>query len=244
MQLTGKTALITGAGRRIGRVLAHRLAERGANVVVHYHRSADEAQSLVSELQAQGVQAWALRADLADAAAVETLATEALANCGQIDVLINNASLFWRSPIQEADLAHWDIQQAVNVRAPWLLAKALGPAMVAAGAGKIINLTDYLAVRPVKDYTAYEVSKAALNGLTLALAKEFAPAVQVNAVSLGPILPAEDMTPDAEAKLIARLPLKRWGSPEDVAAAVLFLIEGSDFTTGSILSVDGGSLIR
>ena len=244
MDLRDKTVLVTGAARRLGLALALRLAGRGARLAIHYHQSAAEAEALVATIRADGGEAEAFAADLAAAAAVQGLAASALARFGRVDVLINNAALFWRAPWPEADLAHWDRQQAVNVRAPWLLAQALAPAMQAAGAGKIVNLTDYLAQRPVRDYVAYEVSKSALNGLTLALAKALAPSIQVNAVSLGPILPAAGMAPSDEAALIERLPLRRWGRPDDVVAAVLFLIEGSDFVTGSILPLDGGSLIR
>jgi pteridine reductase len=146
--------------------------------------------------------------------------------------------------VATASLADWDGHLAINVRAPWLLAQALAPAMKQAGAGKIINLTDYLAVRPVRDYVPYEVSKAAMDGLTRALAKALAPEIQVNAVALGPILPAAGMDEAEQEALIRRLPLRRWGSPDDVVAAVRFLIEGTDFATGTILPVDGGSLIR
>lgn len=244
MQLTGKTVLITGAAQRIGRALTLAMADAGAHVVLHANRSIADAQQLAEALDRPDRRAWALAADLADADAVQRLAADALALTGRIDVLINNASRFERTPVESASLADWDGHMAVNVRAPWLLAQALAPAMRQAGAGKIVNLTDYLAVRPVRAYVPYEVSKAALDGLTRALAKALAPEVQVNAVALGPILPAAGMAEGDEAALIRRLPLQRWGSPDDVVAAVRFLVEGTDFATGTILSVDGGSLVR
>jgi pteridine reductase len=220
------------------------MAASGAHVILHAHRSLDAATALAAELDRPDRRAWALGADLADAGAVAGLARAALALTGRVDVLINNASRFERTPVATADLADWEGHMAVNVRAPWLLAQALAPAMRASGAGKIINLTDYLAQRPVRDYVPYEVSKAALDGLTLALAKAYAPEIQVNAVALGPILPAAGMGDEEQEALIRRLPLRRWGSPDDVVAAVRFLIEGTDFATGTLLPVDGGSLIR
>jgi pteridine reductase len=244
MQLAGKTVLITGAAHRIGRALAGAMAEAGAHVILHAHRSLDAATALAAELDRPARRAWALGADLADSAAVSRLAQAALVRTGRVDVLINNASRFDRTPVATADLGDWEGHMAVNVRAPWLLAQALAPAMREAGAGKIINLTDYLAQRPIQDYVPYEVSKAALDGLTLALAKAYAPEIQVNAVALGPILPAAGMGDDEQEALIRRLPLRRWGSPDDVVAAVRFLIEGTDFATGTILPLDGGSLIR
>ncbi|MBC7542411.1 MAG: SDR family oxidoreductase [Candidatus Sericytochromatia bacterium] len=244
MQLAGKTVLVTGAAHRIGRAIALDLAAAGADMIVHAHRSIVEAEALAAYIQSTGRRAWALAADLADPAAVQDLAVQALALTGRVDVLVNNAAIFERTPLAAAGLADWDRHMAVNVRAPWLLAQALAPAMQPAGAGKIINLTDYLAVRPVRDYVPYQVSKAALNGLTLALAKAYAPTVQVNAVALGPILPAAGMDDAEQEKLIRRLPLQRWGSPDDVVKAVHFLIAEADFATGSTLSIDGGSMIR
>jgi pteridine reductase len=244
MQLAGKTVLVTGAAQRIGRALALAMADAGAHVILHAHRSLAEAERLAAALDRPDRRAWALGADLGDAEAVQGLAAAALSLTGRVDVLINNASRFDRTPVATASLADWDGHLAINVRAPWLLAQALAPAMKQAGAGKIINLTDYLAVRPVRDYVPYEVSKAAMDGLTRALAKALAPEIQVNAVALGPILPAAGMDEAEQEALIRRLPLRRWGSPDDVVAAVRFLIEGTDFATGTILPVDGGSLIR
>ncbi len=244
MQLDGKTILVTGAAHRIGRAIAQALAAGGAEVIVHAHRSMAEAEALAASLQTETRRAWALQADLADPAAVVRLAAEALALTGRVDVLVNNASVFERQPMATATVADWDRHMAINVRAPWLLTQALAPAMQAAGAGKVVNLTDYLAVRPVPDYVPYEVSKAALDGLTRALAKAYAPAIQVNAVALGPILPAAGMSDEEQEKLIRRLPLQRWGSPEDVVKAVRFLIVDADFATGSTVAIDGGSLLR
>lgn len=238
MRLAGKVALVTGAARRVGRVIARRLGERGARLALHYRGSRREAESLARELGG----AELFQADLADARQVARLAKEVLSRFKRVDVLINNASIYEETPLP-ASAEAWDAHMAVNARAPWLLAQALAPAMRRAGAGKIVNIADWAGLRPYPSYLPYCASKAALLCVSDALAKAYAPEVQVNAVLPGPVLPPESMTA-AQRRLVARANLlKRLGDPEDVARAVLFFIEGSDFATGARLTVDGGRLI-
>src|SRR2546428_154915 len=243
MELRGRWGLVTGAARRIGRSIALALAGRGLNVIVHYNASADAAAATVREIEALGVRALALPADLGRADDVVRLAREAEARSGGVDVLVNNASNYLRAPFDELSEAIWDASLDVNLKAPFLLAWHLGRAMKARGRGRIVNLADWAGERPYADYLPYCVSKAGVICLTKALAKALAPAVQVNAVSPGPVLPPEDLTPSEREAIVRATPLHRFGTPEDVARCVRFLVDEADFTTGAVYPVDGGRLI-
>jgi NAD(P)-dependent dehydrogenase (short-subunit alcohol dehydrogenase family) len=243
MQLQGRWALVTGAGKRIGRVIALELGARGANVVVHHHRSAAEAEAVAASLRSGGVQAITLRADLADAAQARRLASEAETRTGGIALLVNNASNYLRTPFDTITEADWDASLDVNLRAPFVLAWTLGRAMRDRGEGCIVNLTDWAGERPYRHFLPYCVSKAGLIALTKALARELAPAVRVNAVSPGPVLPPAELDADHLAAIVRATPLARLGSPEDVARAIRFLVEEGDYATGSVLHVDGGRSI-
>ncbi len=240
MDLPGRWALVTGGAKRIGRVIAHELAGRGANVIVHYHSSADEAADVVASLRALGVEADALHADLGDADQVRRLADDAEARSGGLAILVNNASNYLRSRFDALTEANWDASLDVNLKAPFLLSWAIGRAMRARGDGTIVNLVDWAGERPYVDYLPYCVSKAGLIALTKALARELAPTVRVNAVAPGPVLPPDDFGPDTIAAIRRATPLARIGAPEDVARAIRFLAEEATFSTGSILHVDGG----
>ncbi len=240
MNLDGRVALVTGAGRRLGRAIAEGLAARGARVAVHYGRSADEAAAVVAGIRARGGDAAAFAADLASTAEVERLADAASAHFGAVDVLVNSASVFYRTPIESVGLDEWRENLAVNLTAPYVLSLRLGRAMRARGAGKIINIGDGDGERPYRDFVPYSVSKAALVALTRGLAKALAPEVQVNCVAPGPILMPEGSSEEERACALSRTPLRRFGDPQDIVAAVLFLIEQGDFITGATLPVDGG----
>ena len=234
---------MTGAAKRVGRVIALELAGRGMNVVVHYHTSADAAAATVRELESLGVRACALAADLSRAPEVERLAGEAEGRSGGLAVLVNSAANYLRVPFERLTEAVWDASLDTNLKAPFLLAWHIGRAMRARGSGHIVNLADWAGERPYRDYLPYCVSKAGIIGLTRALAKELAPEVQVNAVAPGPVMPPEDMAA-AEREAIARAtPLRRLGKPEDVARCVRFLVEEASFSTGATFYVDGGRLI-
>jgi NAD(P)-dependent dehydrogenase (short-subunit alcohol dehydrogenase family) len=243
VQLRGGWALVTGSAKRVGRSIALALAERGANVVVHYNTSAAEADATVGELRQRGVDAIALQADLADRAQVVRLAEQAEARSGGIGLLVNNASNYFRVPFDRLDEKVWDDSLDVNLKAPFLLSWHLGRAMRERGGGRIVNLADWAGERPYNDYLPYCISKAGMICLTKALAKALAPTVLVNAVAPGPVMPPEDMS-EAERQAIMRAtPLRRLGSPEDVARCVRFLAEEADFSTGAVYLVDGGRLI-
>ena len=234
---------MTGAAKRVGRVIALELAGRGMHVAVHYHTSAEAAAATVREIDALGVRACALGADLSQAAEVARLAAEAEAQSGGLAVLVNSASNYLRVPFERLTEAVWDASLDTNLKAPFLLAWHLGRAMQTRGSGHIVNLADWAAERPYRDYLPYCVSKAGVICITKELAKELAPEVQVNAVAPGPVMPPEGMSA-AEREAIARAtPLGRLGTPEDVARCVRFLVEEASFSTGATFYVDGGRLI-
>jgi pteridine reductase len=239
MELRGRTALVTGGARRIGRAIALGLGARGARVAVHHHRSAAEAAAVVDALRAAGTIADAFAADLTDARAVRALGDTVAGALGPVDVLVNNASVFYRTPLAALDERAWDDNFAVNAKAPYLLSLHLGRAMRARGAGKIVNVGDAGGGRAWAEYVPYAASKAALVALTQGFAKALAPAVQVNCVAPGPILPPRGATAEEEARLLARAPLGRFGGTDEIVAAVLYLVE-RDFVTGTTLVVDGG----
>ncbi|HWP65229.1 MAG TPA: SDR family oxidoreductase [Candidatus Limnocylindria bacterium] len=241
--LAGQWALVTGSARRVGRAIALALARRGANVLVHCNHSALEGRGVVEEIRALGRDATVLRADLADARAVERLATAALEHAGTVDVLVNSASNYVRTPLATLDEHAWDHSLDVNLKAPYLLSVALGRHMQASGRGCIVNIVDWAAERPYRDYLPYCVAKAGLVGLTKALARELAPEVRVNAVAPGPVLLPEDMSTDEAARVVRATPLARIGRPEDVAACVVFLAADAPFSTGAVFHVDGGRSI-
>ena len=243
MELRGRWALVTGAAQRVGRAIAHELAGRGANLIVHYNTSEAPAARTVAELEARGVRAFALRADLSRAADVAALVREAEARSGGVSVLVNSASNYLRVPFEQLTEEVWDLSLDVNLKAPFLLAWHLGRAMRARGAGRIVNVADWAGERPYDDYLPYCVSKAGVVCLTKALAKALAPEVHVNAVAPGPVLLPSDVGPSEREAIVRATPLKRIGTPEDVARCVRFLAEEADFSTGAIYLVDGGRLI-
>jgi NAD(P)-dependent dehydrogenase (short-subunit alcohol dehydrogenase family) len=243
MDVRAKTVLVTGGAKRVGRAICDVFADRGANVVIHYNRSEEEARTAVADLAARGVQALALRADLAVGAEAVALVGEAERRLGGVDVLVNSASVYFRTPLATLDEADWDRTLDTNLKGPFLCALHCGRAMQRRGAGKIVNIGDWAGIRPYDDYLPYCVSKAGIIALTKGLAKALAPQVQVNCVAPGPVLLPEDFTEEERRKVIQATPLKRLGSPEDVARTVLFLVEGTDFVTGATYLVDGGRLI-
>jgi pteridine reductase len=242
MDLNGKVALVTGAGRRIGRAIALKLASHGATVAVHYRTSHADADAVVAEISATGRTARTFRAHLENVTEIETMVTDVLAAFGRIDVLVNSASIFKRTPLEEVTERDWDSNLDTNLKAPFFLSKFAAAAMRRQGAGKIINIGDWAGIRPYKDYLPYSVAKSGLIGLTQALAKALAPEVQVNCIALGLVIPPEDYTPDEVARLVNRTLTKKMGTPEDVARAVIFFCE-TDFATGTTLPLEGGRLL-
>lgn len=235
--LAGQLALVTGGALRLGRAAALALAGQGVDVVVHHHRSEDPARALVTELEALGVKAWAVRADLADADAAAGLADLAARAAGRpVDVLLNSAGIFGPSRVLEFPLDELDRNLQVNALAPLLLARSLArhdrPA-------QIVNFLDARVVEYDRLHAAYHLSKRMLLTITRMLALELAPAIRVNAVAPGLILPPEGKDEAYLQRLAERVPLKRHGSAKDVVRAVLFLL-CSDYVTGQVIYLDGG----
>ena len=235
--------LVTGAARRIGAAIARTLHAAGASVVLHCHRSRDEAERLRDELDAQRGGACAIvQADLLDIAALPALAEEASRAFGRLDALVNNASSFYPTPFGTIGEDEWQDLIGTNLRAPLFLSQAAAPWLREAR-GAIVNLVDIHAERPLKDFVVYSIAKAGLAGLTRALALELGPDVRVNGVAPGAILwpdGDEHFAPGEKGRILDSTPLKRIGGPGDVAGAVKYLLFDAPFVTGQILAVDGG----
>ncbi len=244
MTLQGKVVLITGAARRVGRAIALAFASKGARVAAHYHTSASEARQLIEGVKSlSGADADIFRANLLDAAAPQKLADAVSRRFGAIDILINSASLYERTPFALASVDDWDRHMAVNARAPFYLAQACGPWLKRSGEGTIINIADWAGRRPYADYGPYCASKAALLSVNAALAKALAPEVRVNAILPGPVLAPDSMGEGEKKKIAESTLLKRLGTAEAVARACLYLAESADYSTGAELTVDGGRAI-
>ena len=244
MNLKGKVVLVTGSARRVGRVIALAFAAKGARIAAHYNTSAAEARKLVAGVKSlSGADAEVFRANLLDADAPRDLAVELARRFGGIDILINSASLYERTPFASATPDDWDRHMAVNARAPYYLAQACAPWLKRTGEGAVINIADWAGHRPYADFGPYCASKAALLCANKLLAKSLAPEIRVNAVLPGPVLAPDAMGEAEKRKIADAVPLKRLGTPEAVARACLYLAESADYSTGAELTVDGGRLI-
>jgi pteridine reductase len=238
----GKVVLITGGAKRVGAATCRRLHSAGANIMLHYRVSAGEARLLQAELNHQRKDSVALiQADLLDTAKLPAMVEQTVQSFGRLDALVNNASSFFQTPVGEITAAAWEDLIGTNLRAPLFLSQAAAPALKKS-LGAIVNITDIHAERPLKNYVVYSVAKAGLVGLTRSLARELAPEVRVNAVAPGPILWPDDESFDelSRQRIISHTPLKREGTPEDIAKAVHFLLAEATYVTGETINVDGG----
>jgi pteridine reductase len=238
----GKVVLITGGAKRVGAAICRRLHARGANLMLHYRASAGEARLLQAELNnARAGSVALIQADLLDLAKIPSIVEQTVQRFGRLDALVNNASSFFPTPLGSISGSQWDDLVGTNVRAPTFLAQAAA-APLRRAQGAIVNITDIHAERPLKSYLVYSVAKAALTGLTRALARELAPDVRVNAVAPGPILWPDDEQFDevSRQRIISHTPLKREGTPDDIARAVMFLLADAPYVTGETINVDGG----
>lgn len=242
--LTGKVALITGAAQRIGATVAETLHRQGMQLVVHYRNSKQAAHALQEKLNAIRPDSVALvQANLLDTGKATSMVQEAIHVWKRLDVVINNASSFYPTPIGTVNEAQWDDLMGSNLKAPFFIAQAAARAL-AEQQGCIVNLVDIHAERPLKTYPVYSTAKAGLIMLTKALARELGPQVRVNGLALGAILWPETMDELTKQRIISRITLKRPGHPQDVADAILFLIRDAGYITGQILAVDGGRSIN
>ena len=238
---SASVALVTGSARRIGAEVVRKLHQQGMSVILHYNGSHAEADKIANELNAVRPNSLAtLQFDLLDIENLDSFIQQASSIWGRLDVLVNNASTFYPTPIEEISIQQWNDLIGVNVQAPLFLCKACAPHLSKHN-GCVVNIVDIHSDRPLKGYPVYAIAKAGLAMLTRSMARELAPAVRVNGVSPGAIMwpEVEDYEP-MHAEIIERTALKREGHPKDIAATVWFLISASDYITGQIIAVDGG----
>lgn len=241
--LQNQVALVTGAGRRIGRVIALTLARAGAHVVVNYHQSRAGAMAAAREIRALGVEGVPIRADVSKPREVRAMFRAVEKRFGRLDILVNNAAVFFPAPWNKLTEKDWDRILGINLKGTFFCAQAAARLMLRQKRGRIINISSLGGLEAWPDYTHYCASKAGVIMLTRCLAKALAPHILVNSVAPGTILfPDEKLTRLAE-NVIRTTPLQRGGRPEDVAAAVLFLATRADFITGQVIAVDGGKSV-
>lgn len=236
--LSGRVALVTGAGRRIGRAIAIALAAEGARVAVHFHASAEGARETVATIDGEGGEARTFVADFGEPDAPERLVEEAARSFGRLDILVNSAASMTRTPLDTVTSAEWDGIFALNLRAPFFASLAAARAMGEEG-GSIVNISDHMGFETWKEFLPHGVSKASVAAMTHALAAALAPRVRVNAVVPGAVLAPERWPAEAQARYASGTPLGRVGTPEDVARAVLYFVT-AQYVTGETLFVDGG----
>lgn len=242
MDARGKTALVTGGARRVGRAITLALAEAGADVIVHYNASDDDAIRTVREAEAFGVRALAVRADLRSSAEIAGLVSRVEAEYGKLDILVNSAASFESAPFLEISEAEWDEVLALNLKAPFLLMQQATPLLRKTPHPVIINIVDLSAFQPWPSYAHHSVSKAGLAQLTRIAARALAPEIRVNGIAPGTVLPPDDYTGIGSDGTSDRRLVPQAGTPYDVVRALFFLIE-SNFVTGQVVIVDGGRML-
>jgi pteridine reductase len=243
MKLSGRVALVTGAGQRLGSEFARALAGRGMALALHYNQSAGGAEALRDEIRAGGGTADVFQADLTDAEAARRLAPEAVAALGGLDVLVNSAAIMQHLSFENTSVAQYDEILDLNLRSPFFVAQGAAPALRQAR-GRIVNIADLGGLEPWPGYAAHSVAKAGVVMLTKVLARALAPDVNVNAIAPGTVLVPDSYSEAERSRLASNTPLKRLGAPSDAVNALLYLLEGGDFVTGHVLVVDGGRLLR
>lgn len=240
--LAGRVALVTGAGRRVGRAIAMALGARGMRVLVHYNGSAEGAHETARRIRDAGGLATTMQADLSNLAAAERLIDRAVDAEGELFALVNSAAIMVRTPVGDTSPHVWEDMFALNVRAPYFLSQRAAPALRSAH-GAIVNIADLAAFETWPAYVPHAMTKAAIVQMTRGLAHALAPEIRVNAVAPGVVLLPDGWGEEDAERLRATTPLRRLGTPEDVAGAVVYLLE-ADYVTGEVLTVDGGRRIR
>jgi pteridine reductase len=237
--LSHRSALVTGAGARVGKAIAWALAESGADVAVHYQSSSGGAEDLADRIRGAGRRAVTIDGDLSLESDCRRIVRACVDGLGKIDLLVHSAANFHRASLSETDAALWDSAMNVNARAAFLLAREAAP-MLRERSGRIVLISDLMATHPQRHYLAHAVSKAAVEGLVRALAVELAPEVSVNGIAPGAVLVPEGTSPETAARWASKTPLHRLGNPEDVARTVVFLCAGPSYVTGQVIVIDGG----
>jgi pteridine reductase len=243
MELAGRVALVTGAGRRLGRELARALAGRGMTLAIHHHASSEGAEALRAEVEAAGGRAECFSVDLTDAHAARALPERVAETFGRLDVLVNSAAVMHRLDFERTTPEQYDAILDLNLRSVFFCTQGAAPALRAAR-GKVVNLADLAGLQPWPGFAAHSVSKAGVVMLTKVLARSLAPEVTVNAIAPGAVLVPDEYDAAERERLARSTPLGRLGSPGDVVGALLYLLEAGDFVTGEVLTVDGGRLLR
>ncbi len=233
-------ALVTGAGRRIGAAIAIALSEQGMRVAVHYRSSQSEAVKVVRKIERRGGVACAIQGDITQVADCERIVNETIRTFGRLDLLVNNAAVFFKTPLATVTEAQWDHTVNTNLKGSFFCARAAAKVM---RKGQIINIADWSGLRPYRDYLPYCISKAGVIALTKGLARTLAPHIAVNAIAPGPVLLPKDFNEEEKTEIVRHTPLRRLGSPSDVVEAVRFLAEGTSFMTGAVIIIDGGRLV-
>lgn len=242
MNLSSRVALVTGAGRRVGQAIALALGAKGMKVAVHYNGSAAGAEDTVAQLRAEGATGEVFQADLSTADGPRQLIDAVVQSFGGIDVLVNSAAVMGRTPFGEVTVEQWDAMMAINLRAPFFVTQAAAPHLKKSG-GAVVNIADLAAYETWPAYIPHGISKSGVVHMTRSLARVLAPEVRVNGVAPGTVLLPEDWDKAADERLRQTTPLARTGTPEDVSATVIFLLE-SDYITGETVIVDGGRHVR
>jgi NAD(P)-dependent dehydrogenase (short-subunit alcohol dehydrogenase family) len=239
MNITGKTALVTGGQRRLGRAIAIGMAKAGANVVVAHYEEDDLANSAVEEIKSIGVESISIKVDVSNKLSVISSAKKALKYFGVIDILVNSSSVYKKVPIPNEDTTNWEMSLGVILNGPFYMTNAFVPAMMDKGEGVIINICDLSVWEPWPMYSGHCVAKAGLWALTRQLALELAPKVRVNAIAPGPMIPPVDYDQAKILRTADKTLLNRWGDPEDIQRTVHYIVE-TNYLTGVIIPVDGG----
>jgi NAD(P)-dependent dehydrogenase (short-subunit alcohol dehydrogenase family) len=243
LELENKVALVTGGAARVGKAISLGLAKEGVKVAVHYHHSRDEAEQTLSEIEAAGSDALLLPGNFSRVAEIEKVVRSCYQHFKSLDILINNAAIYFRTPLGETTEKQWDDLLSINLKAPFFCAQFASTIMKKQQSGKIINIADVAGISPWPGFIPYSASKAGLISITKGLAQALAPDIQVNAIASGTVLMAKDATEDYENEIRNLTLLKKIGSPADIVNTVLYLLKGSDFITGSVITVDGGRLL-
>ena len=244
MDLKNKTVLITGGAVRIGRAISLELSKAGATIFCQYFSSSELAQSLKDKIEKIGGRIHIFKSDLSNQDGIKKTVDEIIRVFGRVDVLVNNAALFFKTPLGKVTEKDWDILHNLNLKTPFFLAQAVSHYMLNQKSGKIINIADAGSETPFPAYLPYSISKAGIINMTKGLAKALAPNIQVNCVNPGPVMFPENYSKEERKFSIEQTLLKREGSAEDIAKTVRFLLEGSDYITGIVIPVDGGRQIR
>ena len=235
--LEGKTILVTGSARRVGRILALACGRAGADVIIHHGHSAEEALEVQKEIASFGRRSWALPSDLSKSDEVSGLISRAN-EISPLYGLVNSAAIFESLSLEKTTLKDWERHMAINLTAPFLLSQAFAKGLPEGTEGRIVNILDWRALRPGADHFPYTISKAALAALTRSMATALAPRIMVNGLALGAVLPPSDRP--VNENIIKDVPAKRWSEPQEVGEALIFLLTGPAYITGEIIHVDGG----